>query len=177
MFRLKRSRLTEPELVWETVSMQDHSFESNPYRSPQMQDMHPSVLIPGGNRAYTIAAALQCLTILIGVPLAVLEIETILGSGPILLVFGLLSLIFAIRRRYLAGIVFGASGLLVVLGSFLLINLMGWGPREAHEPIGSIAVVYGCVFGLAGLYSIIKQQQGSAVPEPHHNDSSWEVMI
>ena len=149
--------------------------DSNPYRSPQVQDTPAEERRLLSRISYRAVAILQSLTIAIGVPLACWEIETILGSGAILFSFGLLSLAMALRAKFMAGIVFGASGPLMTLGCFVLINVKSWGPSDAQDPIAGLAVVYAFTFGLLGFWtlfrSVPKQPQSQIVEQ---KTSPWE---
>ena len=139
--------------------------ESNPYRSPVVQGTPATDIRPRTSISYRIAAILQCVTIAIGAPLACWDVESIIGSGPILLVFGLLTLAAALRAKSIAGIVFGASGPAMTLGCFVLINAMGWGPYDAQAPISSLAVVYASFFGALGVWTILRRHQDVTTTE------------
>ena len=143
----------------------------NPYQSPQVQSIPATELRILSRISYRAAAILQCLTIAIGVPLACWDIETILGSGVILSSFGLLCLATALRAKFTPGIIFGASGPLMTLVCFVLINANGWRPSDAQDPIGGLAVAYGVTFGILGFWTLFR----SVPRHPQSSEASpWE---
>ena len=131
------------------------SDDHNPYRAPEtlyepaieQLDRHPLW--------FRFAIFFQLLTIAVGVVLAVFDIETILGTGPILALLGLVVFLQTKRQdgsRRPLSLVFGVSGPMVAVICFLLIFCLEWSPRAAHFPIGAIAVCYSLLFLPMGMY-------------------------
>lgn len=66
---------------------------------------------------------------------AVFQIESIVVSGPIALVIGLLVLLWAKKGEWIRYV--ALSWLLMVIGGYLTIQLLEWGPPEAAIPIAA----------------------------------------
>ncbi len=101
---------------------------------------------------------IQILGVSIAVLAATVEIGSIIFSGPILSVTGL---VLAVLRRHdanLARRLFGLSAPLVAILCFLLIFFRSWSPQDAAQPITTLLFFYEVQFlpvGLAGLFRII----------------------
>jgi hypothetical protein len=119
------------------------AMDDNPYRPP---DTGPdlTVISAAGNRVpgISLLAALQVFIAFTGTGLAFWEIETILGSGPLLAIAGSLHAIAGHRRGRLSAILMGYSAPVFCLAIFVLINLKEWGPGAAQDPVSALAVGY-----------------------------------
>lgn len=73
---------------------------------------------------------------------AFVEIEWIMGAGPILSIAGLVMATFARRLQSTVVLLYGLSGPLVCALCAALIAINSWGPEESRAPIGVIIVVY-----------------------------------
>lgn len=91
---------------------------------------------------FRILVVLHVLLVAIGLGLSYLTIESIMITGAILVVLGILTFATAYRRRSLAGIVLGASGVIFSVGVFLLVVLMDWGPADAKGPVPILIAIY-----------------------------------
>jgi len=87
--------------------------------------------------------------LVIGVVLAFLDIETILGSGPVMLVWGVILLYPTRRDRQFQWFAIACCLFPVVV--FLIIFFMSWSPQDAQHPISALcasfvgAMLFGCV--------------------------------
>ena len=113
---------------------------------------------PTGAIVAIILSVIQILGVSIAVLAATVEIESIVFSGPILSLTGLV--LAAVRRRdaNMARRLFGLSALPVSVACFLLIVFLKWSPKNAEQPITTILFLYEVQFlpiGLAGLFRII----------------------
>ncbi|MBP7937183.1 MAG: hypothetical protein KA354_21270 [Phycisphaerae bacterium] len=66
--------------------------------------------------------------------IALVDVESVLVTGPILLLVGLLSVIAGLLAKYSRAVVVGACYAGVSLLFFLLVVIFDWGPGEAKEP-------------------------------------------
>jgi hypothetical protein len=78
----------------------------------------------------------------VGSALAPLEIESILATGPVLAALGVYLVILAARSGCTRTALLGMCHIAITVGTFLLINLAGWGPDPARLPVSMIAVIY-----------------------------------
>lgn len=85
---------------------------------------------------------LQSASILICLPIAWIEIESILVSGPVVSLSGFVSAFFSRRCGNRAGWWFGLSGFGITVSCFLLINIYQWGPADARVPVIRVLNVY-----------------------------------
>ena len=94
---------------------------------------------------------MQLLGICGAVLAATIEIVSIVGSGPIFSILGLVVAECGRRSGSRALIWLGTSALVLALSLFGLINLAGWGPKEARDPVSLILLVYEGVIVPIGL--------------------------
>ena len=81
-------------------------------------------------------------TDIVGSAAAVWEVQTILASGPILLSLGVIHLIVTRGGRGPGLAWIGLASVVYPLFCFAVINLFGWGPKEAQQPISWMCVVF-----------------------------------
>jgi len=88
---------------------------------------------------------------------AVFGIRSILVSGPILALTGILIAVLSYRKRCRIGFYFGLTAPTVALAWFLIICCLSWGPDYAHLPVSLFLIVFalgnipGCVFCISEL--------------------------
>ena len=70
-------------------------------------------------------------TIVTGLALSVVNVETIIASCPVLSILCLIALIIAIRKSFPWGGIFGVSGMVITMFCFALIKSLGWSPLDA----------------------------------------------
>ena len=70
------------------------------------------------------------------------DVESILVSGPMLFLVGIFLAISARRRREMPLGLVACGSLAFPLFCVLLINLCGWGPSEAQQPISVLCLAY-----------------------------------
>lgn len=94
------------------------------------------------NRYYRILLGLIMAVIVLGTAAAIVDIETIMASGPALCSLGLVHFVVTRKRprRRFRWIAWSCVGCPIVC--FLIIFLLGLGPREAQVPIASLLVLY-----------------------------------
>jgi hypothetical protein len=90
---------------------------------------------------------------------ALIEIHTIVLSGPILGGIGLLLAALSYRRDLVVCFWFGISVLSVAVLCFTMILGFHWGPREASGPIGALIVVFALGLAPVGLFAIREFRQ------------------
>jgi len=128
--------------LWQQRST-NAAMDDNPYRPPETGP-DATVVSAAGNRVpgTSLLAALQVFVAFVGTGFAFWEIESILGSGPLLAVVGGLHAIAGHRRGRLSAILMGYSAPVFCIAIFLLINLKEWGPDAAQDPVSALAVAY-----------------------------------
>ena len=106
---------------------------------------------------------LLLLTLMIGTPLAMYySIESIVATGPFVLIFGLIVAAVGAKCRQIATTLVGVLSVLFVILVFGLINLNGWSPRDAEEPVPAMIALFDLiVFPLAIYGMIAKNPDGS----------------
>lgn len=146
---------------------------SSPYRSPGWHEVVVEKLDSRGwMRWYRRVAIVQCLTILVGVVIAFIEIRTIAVSGSVLTCTGLICTILCVKAERRLGILFGLSGPAISICCFLLIFLQRWSPDDAQEPISGLALAYGIVFMPLGLLTIFRGRETiPSEPSPRTNET------
>lgn len=150
--------------------------EANPYAAPHLPLERPRRPAPSGRGLLIpILSSLQTLTLVVGIGWMFFNIETIMGSGPIYCVFGLLVIIAAFFQWSPMAILFGGQAIGYSLFIFLLIYLLDWGPAEADLPVKIMTIAYTLAIGLP-FYSLLlirilkrssaKQQQPNQPAKP-----------
>lgn len=72
----------------------------------------------------------------------VIDVESVLVSGPILLVLGVITITCAWRARIWPALVLGASLCAVCLLFVMLVNLLNWPPAKADLPFRWMGAAY-----------------------------------
>jgi hypothetical protein len=98
--------------------------------------------------------AAQLLAIGGSVLAATIEIESIVGTGPVVSVLGLIVAASARRNRSLGALLLGLSAGLLSLFVFALIAVQDWGPSDAAQPVSMILITYEMVAAPIGLFAI-----------------------
>ena len=88
---------------------------------------------------------LQSLVIILALVAQAYDIESILGSGPIFAVMGLLIGGIGFRTHNHPAAWYGISAVAFALLIVFLINFNEWGPAEAERPVTILSVGYGLV--------------------------------
>jgi hypothetical protein len=97
------------------------------------------------NRHLRIVCAVHGLAIVGALGVAVLAVETILLSGPLISLLGLYVSALSLKRSFWKGVAAGLSALGFSLFVFFLIWGLGWGPDRAHVPVCVMGAVYAAV--------------------------------
>jgi hypothetical protein len=98
---------------------------------------------------------LQIVGILIATVAALMEIESIVASGPLLTLNGLLIAVVGYRRRRPPAFYFGLYAPSVSLICFLIIFFNRWGPSAAARPIGALVALLAFVGIPLGVYALV----------------------
>lgn len=126
--------------------------DDNPYITPRssfdpIEDRAAKTL-----RALRLCTGLQCTTIVLGVAAAFYDIESIVGTGPVLFFIGIPVAVLSRRLSLTMGLAFGVSGPAISLLCLMLINVLGWSPGDAQQPVSAIAAAYTTFALPLGLY-------------------------
>ena len=96
-----------------------------------------------GIRCFQAFVIFGALNGLIGTYLIIFEdVESVLWTGPIETILGLIVLIFAMVYRHKTSIVLGASMIGISLLLFLLVLILGWSPSDAELPFSILTPAY-----------------------------------
>ncbi len=101
-----------------------------------------------------IIICLQMLVIVGAVLAAVVEIESILATGPILSFIGLLIAHGCFRRRLPLGFYFGLSVPTISVLCFFIIFGLQWGPGRAATPIAALLALFAIVALPTGAWAV-----------------------
>lgn len=130
----------------------------NPYKAPlQDERLHSASTNRPWERFWLrVCSVLLCLDYIIGAGWAWFdEIESILVSGTVAVVLGLLLLYCALRVKASAAAWFSGGTLLFVAAVFLLINLNDWSPGDAKVPVSRLIVVATCFAVPLGIFGAL----------------------
>jgi hypothetical protein len=109
---------------------------------------------PVSSRFVTAALILHLLGIAGSVVAAAVEIETIVGTGPVFSGVGGVVAECGRRCRMRGMFWLGISTLILSLFVFGLINVAEWSPGEAQRPVSVLLLIYECVAIPAGLMAL-----------------------
>jgi hypothetical protein len=112
-----------------------------------------------------IATFLFLLTLLAGVWFEYYEIESIVASGPILALVGILICFLAYRERDRSGILLGSSAISLCVLVFLLIFLNRWSPEQATKPVTVVSWVYTAMASPFAVYLGCRRQQAEVAEQ------------
>jgi hypothetical protein len=126
------------------------------------------VLRPRLFTALRVLLALGWVACLIGWLLIFLDTETVVGSGPVILLVGLvLMIVGAVQRRLLSALI-GAGHCGVCLLFFTLVAVFDWSPSGAHVPFLIMGILY--VVAITPLTVL-------AWRKPPHARPPWECQV
>jgi hypothetical protein len=134
----------------------DHPI--NPYAPPHAAPTKPQNVLPNleqTNPWLRRACIFQLLIIFAALGLEAIEVETIVGTGPIYLAAGIFTSYRAVREANLWGVLIGFSAIILTGLIFALINLNNWSPTAADRPVSIIIWSYS-VIAVPLLYFIIR---------------------
>lgn len=138
------------------IAIQPMTSEINPYAAPQSEPAKPpGVPVDGTTRRRKFALSMAII-LLVGSPLAaavaVYDIESIVVSGAILSLIALILIALSVRQDLRPLNAIAGAMLVMSVGCFLTIFLMGWDPREAQFPIGTATVAFAAVVQLGWVF-------------------------
>ncbi|PHQ36346.1 hypothetical protein [Rhodopirellula bahusiensis] len=99
-----------------------------------------------------------------GVAGAEYDIESIMISGGLLAVFGIVLSIIAHRSGNLIAMLLGLSSIIFVIAILVLINVMQWDPREADRPVCILIWVYASAAVPATIFSVKMENARAFMP-------------
>lgn len=134
----------------------------NPYAPPRSDPPPPPVRHWEWNRLRQICLV-QLVVMIVGLSLELFHVETILGTGPVYLLVGVITLNIAYRESNPAGILFGLSAILLTVGLFAVINVYSLGPRDADRPVTIIIWGYAAL-AIPCLLRAMRQGNGAFRP-------------
>ncbi|QDV43431.1 hypothetical protein Enr13x_32880 [Stieleria neptunia] len=86
--------------------------------------------------------AVQAIVIVASLAVEAYEHESIVGSGPIFSLVGLIIAMLAFRNRDHASMIFGGSAIAFASLIVFLINYNSWGPPQGDRPITILSFIY-----------------------------------
>lgn len=133
----------------------------NPFAPPQTRHpvpQQPNHRLPARwlwlHTVCVVAAAIGCF----------IEVETIMVTGAVISVTGLLLMQAAQRKGNRPGVLLGLSGPLVAVSCLIVINVLEWSPQDADFPMRMVATA--CTAA-----SLFLQWQAERVARQHEHDA------
>lgn len=125
------------------MTLAAESHDPNPYAAPATVSETPPidgapVRAPWLRRF----VVLQAIVIVTSLAVEAYEHESIVGSGPIFSLVGLIIAIIAFRKRDPAAMIFGGSAIAFASLIVFLINYNSWGPPQGNRPITILSFTY-----------------------------------
>lgn len=104
---------------------------------------------------------LSLLCLLVGWVLMFFDVETVIVTGPILMLLGFMLALSALRLRLVLVMLLGIAHCTICVLFFMLVNLFSWSPREAEIPFRVMTGIYTLCMalpasGIALLYMHLK---------------------
>jgi len=127
-----------------------------------------------GVAAFAVLGAIQLLGISGSVIAAAAEVESIVGTGPVFSILGLVVCIGWIYSRSLATFVFGLSASVISLFVLALIMGLNWSPGDASVPVPLILLAYEAVIVPVGLVSL---HRAIARPSRKSSKRKWQFKL
>jgi len=100
---------------------------------------------PRRHKSLRLPLVAYALAVFFGVAVAAYDIESIIGSGPILLLIGTGLAVIGHRRRDMPAVLLGMSSFLLAGLVVALINLVPYSPTTGYWPLLTIIGFYACV--------------------------------
>jgi hypothetical protein len=99
--------------------------------------LHPRLHIL--QRVLLVLGWLACV---VGWLLVIPTAETVIGSGPVILILALSTIIVGLILRHYRGVIAGAADCGVCVLFFILVVALRWSPRDAHQPFLIMGFLY-----------------------------------
>jgi hypothetical protein len=134
---------------WEAMNRSSVDWD-NPYRVPEVM-FEPTVDKPRARPGYfwvKLFLLLQLLTIMVSLGFAGYEVETIVGSGPVLSIVGLFLAVASAKKQLWFSFWWGISAPVFCAAVFLTIFLQSWSPSDARIPVPIMGGMYLLVSGM-----------------------------
>ncbi|MGE5608011.1 MAG: hypothetical protein ACM359_02050 [Bacillota bacterium] len=120
----------------------------------------PSLLWSGPrNRARTLLGLGILCTLCAWLAIPLIDVESVLISGPVLTIIGLTTILYGMRHGYHQVAAVGAGHVAICILFASLVNILSWGPNAAREPFMLMGAIYTML--MAPLSWLV----GRAVPE------------
>lgn len=132
---------------------------------------------PYATRFMTRLLIAQAIAILVAVVFAVIDIESIVASGPILSVSGALIGQLSFGRDRLLGLFFGMSAPTLAAFCLFVIATLEWDPSDAQIPVGALLVVFGLLSVPACALSVQELHTSGNAPRTHFQFSIAAVLV
>ncbi len=140
----------------------DHAADDwdNPYLAPEIllepelsSDLPKTVFV-----WVRVVLGLQLVTTIIGLGFSVWHVESIVGTGPILALLGLLVAIVSFRHGLMMAGCVGLSAVPFTAAVFLIIFLQNWSPDDARKPVPVMGAAYLTVM-IGGYFAALHQMR------------------
>ena len=109
----------------------------------------------GANVPFAVLCGLQILGVSGAVIAAAIDIESIVVTGPVFSVLGILVALGSLASRSAFNAIFGLSAVAMSLFCLTLIASLSWSPGDAQKPVSTILICYETLLlpvGLLALY-------------------------
>jgi hypothetical protein len=141
-------------------------------------DYHiPPPGVPGGRRwswIGRITAAVAWAACVVGTALIFHEVESVIGTGPVLAGLGVILLIAGVVARRTLWTLLGTAHVSVCLLFFGLVNLLEWDPSDAEMPFRVMSVLYTMASAVSSFFAV---RIAAAGTPPDRMRARWPLIL
>ena len=143
------------------MKMAADSLDLSPYNAPRSVSDTPVVRRPRTSTLLRFVIGLQSIVIVASLAIEAYHHASIIGSGPIFSIVGVVIAILALRSRDPASAVFGVSALFFSSLIVFLINYNSWGPPQGDRPITILSYVYAALALPSAIWLVLARSKSS----------------
>jgi hypothetical protein len=100
----------------------------------------------------------------IAVALVAWETESVVATGPLLFVLGILILLGGLFTRDHLAAAIGAAHCAICILFFVLVNALNWSPNDAHTPFLVMGTIYTLAVAFPTVLAFLKSGSATAAP-------------
>lgn len=102
-------------------------------------------------RLRIVAATASAVCLIATVLIITVDVESVVITGPLIFILGVLLLIRAVRANAPRYMILGALHCAICLLFFMLVQLLHWGPPDASKPFAVMGTLYTILMGVVTL--------------------------
>ena len=137
----------------------------NPYHPPSEASTKVRLPTRAGTKPLRFFTSLLLLVLLITIIVELIHHESIVITGPLLFLAGLLLAINSLWRRDAAGLALGGSAIAFCCLIVFLINFNQWGPPQGDRPISILGYCYAAFAFPFGAVAILSRKEDEHVDD------------